>query len=359
MTRELLIMTILGCLLFPALTANAQYRTQEQLRIFYLKREKQAPEPLKKKLAQLRAEIARRHLHFTISYTGVADRHPLTLIGARPLNMAGFLQLKKRFQHRHFTREEKSFFNDKPLLTAPLPTVYDSRQYQPFTDVKQQLREECWAYATIGALECSAIRVNHLNTANDLDLSAMQLISCSGAGDLRNGGWPYLAFDYLLKQNIRMMTEVQYPVNSAPASCPAIVPASNVKVINWGLVDITVDTFKIASVQSIKSAVFAYGAVNASMKASPAFKYYTGGVFDEQPTDYIHPDNIDHAIVIIGWDDSKQAWLIRNSYGVNWGMDGYGWVNYKANNIGYCAVWCFAAPFTTMSATVRYKVKKK
>jgi hypothetical protein len=35
-----------------------------------------------------------------------------------------------------------------------------------------------------------------------------------------------------------------------------------------------------------------------------------------------------HCIVIVGYDDTKQAWLIRNSWGTSWGTDGYGWFGY-------------------------------
>ena len=35
-----------------------------------------------------------------------------------------------------------------------------------------------------------------------------------------------------------------------------------------------------------------------------------------------------HCITIVGYDDSKQAWLIRNSWGTGWGMEGYCWFQY-------------------------------
>jgi hypothetical protein len=35
-----------------------------------------------------------------------------------------------------------------------------------------------------------------------------------------------------------------------------------------------------------------------------------------------------HCIVIVGYDDIKKAWLIRNSWGTGWGTNGYGWFGY-------------------------------
>jgi cathepsin L len=44
----------------------------------------------------------------------------------------------------------------------------------------------------------------------------------------------------------------------------------------------------------------------------------------------------------VGWDDSKNAWLVRNSYGSTWGEKGYGWIDYNSNNIGIRAAWVLA-----------------
>ncbi len=43
-----------------------------------------------------------------------------------------------------------------------------------------------------------------------------------------------------------------------------------------------------------------------------------------------------------GWDDAKQAWLLRNSWGTWWGDSGYAWIGYHTNNIGYGAIWVVA-----------------
>jgi hypothetical protein len=37
-----------------------------------------------------------------------------------------------------------------------------------------------------------------------------------------------------------------------------------------------------------------------------------------------------HAMAIVGYDDSKQAWLLMNSWGSEWGWNGYGWIAYSA-----------------------------
>ena len=38
-----------------------------------------------------------------------------------------------------------------------------------------------------------------------------------------------------------------------------------------------------------------------------------------------------HAIVIVGYDDARSAFKIINSWGTDWGIDGYGWIDYDAS----------------------------
>lgn len=43
---------------------------------------------------------------------------------------------------------------------------------------------------------------------------------------------------------------------------------------------------------------------------------------------YSNPDNKPsdgHCVLIVGYDDAKAAWLVRNSWGTGWGTHGYGW----------------------------------
>ena len=52
------------------------------------------------------------------------------------------------------------------------------------------------------------------------------------------------------------------------------------------------------------------------------FWLYGGGVFNEE-----HNKNGSHLLLIIGWDNEKGAWLVKNSYGTDWGESGFGWIN--------------------------------
>ncbi|WP_084395929.1 C1 family peptidase [Henriciella aquimarina] len=41
------------------------------------------------------------------------------------------------------------------------------------------------------------------------------------------------------------------------------------------------------------------------------------------------PARSGHAMLIVGYDDRKNAWLVRNSWGPGWGLNGYVWIDYR------------------------------
>ena len=47
-----------------------------------------------------------------------------------------------------------------------------------------------------------------------------------------------------------------------------------------------------------------------------------------------------HAVLLVGYDDLKKSFLVRNSWGKEWGIDGHFWMPYsfadKADNVWDC-----------------------
>lgn len=99
---------------------------------------------------------------------------------------------------------------------------------------------------------------------------------------------------------------------------------------------------------TIKTNVLQYGAVYLSVH-NGTINRQTGAWYtvDTVPTS----QRSYHGVAIVGWDDNYSktnfkeesrptengAWLIRNSWGDDWGDGGYGWVSYEEKNIYYNA----------------------
>jgi C1A family cysteine protease len=102
----------------------------------------------------------------------------------------------------------------------------------------------------------------------------------------------------------------------------------------------------VASTQSIKNAVLAYGYVSVAVDASGAWWNNATGT-----TDTGRGTSIDHAIGITAWDDThdngdgtKGAWQVDNNWTTGWGNNGRGWIKYGADSVGYEAFVCIATP---------------
>lgn len=107
--------------------------------------------------------------------------------------------------------------------------------------------------------------------------------------------------------------------------------------LTWDYVNSLPD--KLPSVEQLKTALIEHGPIAAPMVFDHCLLAYKSGVFNEKTG-----DNISHVVLLIGWDDEKGAWLIKNSWGEEWGEKGFGWIKYGSNNIGQFAAWILADP---------------
>ncbi|HTK19385.1 MAG TPA: C1 family peptidase [Mucilaginibacter sp.] len=305
-------------------------------------REIQASPALKNTLASQRKFIIEKKLHFLVANTAVSEKSLTSITGAKPITTEQAGQVQKFFKLYREPAEmlqlKKKFF----LPRCSLDRYFDARSGHLLPDIRFQRCGDCWAYSAVGALECSYIKINTVANPNTVDISEKQMVDCSGAGSC-SGGWPYKVFDFLQRTNTKVMNEVDDPDNGADNACPGTIPVSaHVQLLSWGIVDANNNLGTIPPIARIKDAICSYGSVSACILATPLFQNFGGGgVYYEQASTPNSP-NINHAIVLVGWDDSKHAWLVRNSWGTTWGDNGYAWVDYNTNNIGYGAVWCVA-----------------
>ena len=294
-------------------------------------RELQAPAAIKAKLNALRQEISARKMRFQVGYTAAMDFDLSQITG---------LQVPANIEQLAAAQNAKAAEAMKALpAAAPVPGCsatapsFDWRKANGVTPIKDQGPcGSCWAFGTMATFEGSW-RVFNGQLING---SEQDILDCNLHGWGCGGGW--WAFDQMVPPNRGIAAEASYPYTHVKAACNTSV-ARPYKAAYWGYVPRPANL--IPTVATLKQYLCAFGPIAVAVYVSPAFQAYVGGVFDEHA-----PNNINHAVTLIGWDDSKQAWLIKNSWGTGWGSTceygterGYMWIGYDSNKIGYNAAY--------------------
>jgi cathepsin L len=185
------------------------------------------------------------------------------------------------------------------------------------------------------------------------DMSEQMSLSCSGAGQcpFPPGGSATDVLAWML--NASVASAASYPYEGGvQTACKAGVSLVT-DLLSWGWVEATGAI--PPSVPTIKAGLCTYGPLVSTIFATGNFQNHGDGVYEEA----IATPNINHSIQIVGWDDNRQAWRIKNSWGTDWGEAGYAWVKYGSNNVGKWTAFATAPRYKApLSDLVKYEVLK-
>jgi uncharacterized repeat protein (TIGR02543 family) len=170
------------------------------------------------------------------------------------------------------------------------------------------------------------------------NLSEQYLLSCNTDGwNCIDGGW--WAHDYHIwkippgESQAGAVLESGFPYVAWDALCspPHDHPY---RLTDWAYVG---DGYSIPSANAIKQAIYNYGPVATAICASgPVFQGYHDGIYATNESSYCD-GGTDHAIVLVGWNDTENTWILRNSWDSGWGESGYMRIARNVSNVGYAA----------------------
>jgi C1A family cysteine protease len=205
------------------------------------------------------------------------------------------------------------------------------------TSVKDQGQcGSCWAFSAIGALEgAAAIATNHTWTSKGdqtTGFSEQQIVDCDHLGQDQgcDGGDMVSAMNYI-KQNKGVTAEELYQYTATDGKCK--VDLANVSVGTLGGAYLIPTSNETALRQAVTIQPVSIG-IDASCDD---FQFYQDGVFSTSCG-----DNLDHGVLAIGYefDPTKKFgyWLVKNSWGTDWGDDGYIEMEMGYGKEGICGI---------------------
>lgn len=262
-------------------------------------------------IERLKNFVAENGYNFTVGWTPMMD-----LSEADRERLAGFIP------------PSKEMWEAMPRFAAPATAaavgsindpVFDWRTLECVTPVKNQgACGSCWAFAAVGQLESFILAADGV----EIDLSEQHMIDCNAYGKDCDGGNQQAAYALMISYGAVSESCIPYTASDG-GSCGQDFCTPMAKID--GYAGVTND------VVSIKTALLK-GPVYTAMRTHSSFYAYTGGCYDMN--DLREPD---HAVLIVGWDDTAcdgGAWIIKNSWGDGWGIDGYAYIKYGVSFIG-------------------------
>lgn len=227
-----------------------------------------------------------------------------------PLMAQGYIQPNDNFHQYQVTHERTT-----------LPTEYDSRKYGWVLEPRDQKTDgTCWAFSCATAWQI----LLHKNEIETGYLSAHTIATCYEGyltTPITGGGNTRIANSMLARLE-GIVLEDAVPYDYQNTECKSYskedVPAY---ILGW-------DYLPEDDATAIKKSIMQSGAVSASIYFNRIYYDYSTLIYK-----YTGESSPNHAVTLIGWDDSKQAWLAQNSWGDQSYNGGYLWISYQDTNV--------------------------
>ena len=214
-----------------------------------------------------------------------------------------------------------------------LPAKFDLRDYNRAPEVKNQGDlETCWAFAALSCVEAAN------RPREEIELSVDHLAYNNSFGlDVKRGGAYTMGMSYLLGWQGPVMEE-QDPYNDGETNA-TLSPVKHVQEIRF---------MDEKDYEEIKRSIYKYGPIETNIKNTLKGASASSPEYNETNHAYYYSGTSrpSHEIIIVGWDDDypkenfnttpegNGAFICQNSWGKDFGEDGYFYVSYYDSIVG-------------------------
>jgi len=199
---------------------------------------------------------------------------------------------------------------------------------------------DCFAFASATVLEYWLSKVSYDKTS----VSSQFLMDCTSGSGRPNvgcdGGLMEYVFEFAKKHPVAYQRE--RPYLERQSSCPRKMVESHLKVKGYRVLMRDEDP---NAEDQIEALLHKYGPVSIGIDStSAAIANYRSGIFQARHCS----KNIDHAVTIVGY--TKDAWIIKNSWGPRWGHRGYLYLERGKNACGVAEYIVYITDATSVDA---------
>jgi len=230
-------------------------------------------------------------------------------------------------------------------LNSNLPSSIDWRNKDGINYLGKVMNQgncgSCVAFASVATLEGQYTIANGIPGLNPT-FSPQMLFACGG-GSCESGWQPNSAASYLKNTGVADEACMPYTSGSTKNDANCSDRCSDSAARTFKIADYSKPSGGIfggsSSVESVKAALLK-GPLMTTLTVYADFVTYSSGV-------YLHKKGSalgGHAVSLVGYDDAKQAWLVRNSWGEEFGENGYVWVAYADKSGIGSSTWGFQIP---------------
>ncbi|GAB1222555.1 hypothetical protein ENUP19_0115G0018 [Entamoeba nuttalli] len=208
-----------------------------------------------------------------------------------------------------------------------VPASVDWRAEGKVTPVRDQGScGSCYSFGAVAAIESRLLISGTTQyTAQTLDLSEQQIVDCAILAKGCNGGTLQASYNYVKSNGL--MEEKDNPYTGKDGKCLYDKTKTKVSIEGLRTADIS---------DAALTAAIAEAPVGVCIDASQiSFQLYKAGVYDEPKCKKI----MNHCVAAVGYgsQDGQDYYIVKNSWGSFWGMDGYILMSRNKNNqCGIC-----------------------
>jgi len=217
---------------------------------------------------------------------------------------------------RHLQQEDEHTLRN----LQSIPTSFDWRSKGAVGPVKNQgACGACWAFATVGNIEGLYYRKYGVLK----NFSEQNLIDCSTANYGCNGGFFEKAMAYIKNAGGLQQTSDYGSYRAYRKTCAYNRTKAIAKVKSW--------VFVGSNEVTIRNYLYNNGPISVAFNASN-FQNYRGGVYTASCS-----RTVNHGVTLVGYGSQNgiDYWIVKNSWGANWGEKGFFRIR---RGVGLCGI---------------------